>query len=66
MAEATRLLTDSGCREAILWVLESNQRARRFYEAAGWRADGGHKIDESYGFPMSLVRYRRRLDQPEG
>ena len=66
MAEAIRLLSSAGCREATLWVLESNQRARRFYEAAGWRADGGHKIDESYGFPMSLVRYRRRLDQPEG
>lgn len=24
----------------MLWVLESNERARSFYEKAGWIADG--------------------------
>lgn len=27
-------------RTAVLWVLESNERARRFYEVAGWKRDG--------------------------
>src|SRR6266540_4156357 len=29
-----------GYRTATLWVLEGNDRARRFYELAGWRANG--------------------------
>jgi hypothetical protein len=32
---------------------------RRFYEAAGWRPDGAGKTDESWGFPLSEIRYRR-------
>src|SRR5690606_41064361 len=33
-------LREAGFEEAILWVLDTNARARRFYEAAGWEADG--------------------------
>jgi GNAT superfamily N-acetyltransferase len=33
-------LRRSGFRRATLWVLEANERARRFYEVAGWRWDG--------------------------
>src|SRR5262249_15139516 len=33
-----------GLDEATLWVLEDNPRARRFYEAAGWRYDGGREV----------------------
>ncbi len=45
--------------EVTLWVLDSNVRARRFYEAGGWSTDGGQKLDESRGFPITQVRYRR-------
>ena len=45
--------------QVTLWVLDSNVRARRFYEAGGWSADGGQKFDESRGFPITQVRYRR-------
>jgi len=31
--------------QAILWVLESNARARRFYEIAGWAIDGNSKTE---------------------
>lgn len=41
-----------------LWVLESNARARRFYEREGWRFDGGVRQDASFGHPISEVRYR--------
>ena len=47
---------------ATLWVLETNARARRFYEAAGWRADGGFKIEQRPGLELREVRYRRALN----
>jgi len=47
--------------EAILWVLDDNPRARRFYEIAGWHADGAHSQFERRGFSAPQVRYRKRL-----
>jgi GNAT superfamily N-acetyltransferase len=52
-------LARAGFIQVTLWVLDSNVRARRFYEAGGWSADGGQKLDESRGFPITQVRYRR-------
>lgn len=46
-----------GFARATLWVLESNARARRFYEAAGWRPDGGSKVEERPGASRHEVRY---------
>jgi hypothetical protein len=43
---------------AVFVVLATNERARRFYEAAGWQADGSTKTDASRGFPLVEVRYR--------
>jgi GNAT superfamily N-acetyltransferase len=54
-------LRDSGFSEAVLWVLDTNDQARRFYEIAGWEADGAAKVDESWGFPVNEVRYRITL-----
>ncbi len=39
---------------AVLWVLEANARARGFYEARGWQADGARR--EHAG--AIAVRYR--------
>jgi ribosomal protein S18 acetylase RimI-like enzyme len=61
MRASLRHLTDCGYREVTLWVLASNVRARRFYEAAGFRPDGGTKVDVSHGFVLDEVRYRRPL-----
>ena len=61
MAAAQDHLAGVGFAEAVLWVLDVNDRARRFYEAAGWSPDGATQIDDSRGFPLSEVRYRRRL-----
>ena len=47
--------------EATLWVLEDNPRARRFYEVAGWRADGARKVEDRWGVAAAEVRYRKRL-----
>ena len=50
----------SGFRQAILWVLEGNERGERFYRAAGWEQDG-RKVDTFQGAAVSELRYRKRL-----
>lgn len=68
--DATDWLTKEGYREAMLWVLASNSRARRFYEAAGWSADGGTQTEMYWGtatdqgIMLEEARYRRRLEAP--
>jgi GNAT superfamily N-acetyltransferase len=54
-------LRERGYRDVILWVLEDNSRARLFYEAAGWQADGGRRPIEIFGVSFPEVRYRKRL-----
>lgn len=55
-------LTRLGYEEVTLWVLDANVRARRFYEQAGWVADGSVKVDSVRGvFTIHEVRYRRSL-----
>jgi ribosomal protein S18 acetylase RimI-like enzyme len=61
MAAALERLAEAGFCQATLWVLDSNARARRFYEAGGWAADGSVMQDDSRGFPLIEVRYRRGL-----
>ena len=61
MTAALGRLTELGYRQATLWVLDSNARARRFYAAAGFQPDGAVKVDDSRGFPLAEVRYRRSL-----
>jgi GNAT superfamily N-acetyltransferase len=55
-AHAVEDLRQHGYAQAILWVLETNSRARRFYEAAGWRADGASKTEERPGALLREVR----------
>jgi GNAT superfamily N-acetyltransferase len=64
MAAAVGRLTEIGYRAAILWVLDSNDRARRFYEAMGWEDAGEEKIDHAFGSPLREVAYRLRLTPP--
>ena len=48
---------------ATLWVLESNVRARRFYEAAGWTWDGTtseHRFDCGNS---PIVRYAKEFSR---
>jgi GNAT superfamily N-acetyltransferase len=47
---------------AILWVLDQNERARRFYEAVGWVHDGTSKPMVIFGRDATEVRYRKDLD----
>jgi GNAT superfamily N-acetyltransferase len=53
---------ERGFSELTVWVLGSNDRARRFYEAMGLHADGGRKVDTRLAeAPLVSVRYRIRI-----
>jgi ribosomal protein S18 acetylase RimI-like enzyme len=58
LAEAWR----RGCAVVTLWVLASNENARRFYEAMGFSLDGGVKTEkESDGSESQEVRFLKSL-----
>ena len=57
---AEESLRDSGFPRALLWVLAGNDRATRFYHAAGWEHDG-EKTDDFQGATVTELRYRKRL-----
>jgi GNAT superfamily N-acetyltransferase len=61
MSTALARLAAAGYAQATLWVLDTNGRARRFYERCGWVQDGAARCDERYNFPTPDVRYRRPL-----
>lgn len=45
-------------RAATLWVLDTNERGRRFYEKGGWSDDGTAQPIEIGGEKLTEVRYR--------
>jgi ribosomal protein S18 acetylase RimI-like enzyme len=61
MASALGRLAVAGYAQATLWVLDSNARARRFYEKGGWKQDGAARWGNGADFPMQEVRYRKQL-----
>lgn len=54
---AVEELSNAGFRLATLWVLGTNERARRFYERLGWRPDGTSKLHDWTAFVATDVRY---------
>ena len=52
-------LRKKGYKQAILWVLEGNHRARKFYERHGFVLDGN--VRDS-GDGIKELRYSRMLD----
>jgi GNAT superfamily N-acetyltransferase len=63
MKAAVEQMREAGCDEGMLWMLEGNERAERFYEREGWRRDGGTRMSQYYpGLPeLSEARFRRTL-----
>lgn len=57
-AHAVDDLRERGFRTATLWVLETNERARRFYEVAGWKLDGATTTERIDCLNYPTVRYR--------
>ncbi len=60
VAEATARMARRGAREASLWCLEENHRARRLYEHLGWRA-ASERRDASWPPHPVEMRYTRPL-----
>ncbi|WP_454321074.1 N-acetyltransferase family protein [Streptomyces phaeoluteigriseus] len=61
LAESVRRSTAAGHRRMYLWVVEGNTAARRFYERAGFHADGATEPFEVDGTKVPEVRYARAL-----
>lgn len=59
LAAAVARQREAGRHGLTLWVLEANERARHFYEARGWLADGARR--EAEGPLIEALRYRCRL-----
>ncbi len=58
MSLALRRLASDGYSEAIVWTVEGYERGIAFYEAMGWRRDGGVR-DEG-----RQIRFRQGLAGP--
>jgi ribosomal protein S18 acetylase RimI-like enzyme len=54
-------LARRGFREATIWVLEGNTRARRFYELAGFEPDGAGRPVRLDQVTLPELRYRRAI-----
>jgi GNAT superfamily N-acetyltransferase len=61
IAAARERLRQVGVADALLWVLDGNVGARRFYERDGWRFDGTRRTSTYGNMPAEEVRYRRTL-----
>ncbi|MEV6822574.1 GNAT family N-acetyltransferase [Nocardiopsis dassonvillei] len=60
IADVHRAVAGAGYTEAVLWVLRDNPRARRFYAAHGWEADGTVTEEGPLnGAVLPRLRYRR-------
>jgi RimJ/RimL family protein N-acetyltransferase len=51
-------LATAGFTTATAWVLETNAKARAFYEHHHWRPDGASKLHDWGSFVVTDVRYR--------
>ncbi|MCD9165744.1 GNAT family N-acetyltransferase [Streptomyces albireticuli] len=61
LGEAHDQMKGQGFEESALWVLRDNQRAQRFYERAGYQADGAAQEDIYDGITLTELRYQRVL-----
>ena len=57
VGRATDELRGAGFCRATLWTLDTNARARRFYEGRGWVLDGVTKRHDWGAFVATDVRY---------
>jgi GNAT superfamily N-acetyltransferase len=56
-AAAMDELRARGFTRVTLWVLDENERGRRFYEAVGMEPDGGAKVEVEGGADLPHTRY---------
>jgi GNAT superfamily N-acetyltransferase len=58
-------LRERGAATLVLWVLEGAERARSFFEVAGWATDGARRDDIQGLEGAVMVRYRLDAAAPE-
>lgn len=58
---AVAALAGQGYRDAFLWVLEENRRARAFYKRMGFRPDGICRADVIGGKAVRELAYCRQI-----
>lgn len=62
LASAAReALQHLGFGQAVLWVIEGNDRAMRFYRADGWVPDGSRRAQQVWSISVDTVRFSRAL-----
>ncbi len=61
LGHAVKDLRDHGFRLATAWIIEDSERARLFYERAGWHFDGTRREVPIGSARIPEVRYRRHL-----
>lgn len=54
-------LISMGHDKALLWVLEANERGRRFYERQGWEVGKPIRVEEIGGKQVTELRYEKAL-----
>ena len=59
MGTSVAWFLDSGFPRALLWVLDSNERARTFYEREGWSLARAIKVEPIGGVDITHVRYEK-------
>jgi ribosomal protein S18 acetylase RimI-like enzyme len=60
--EAAKRFSQMGFAKATLWVLRDNQRAIRFYQAAGFQSEEGRQRSSEWGGATLIeIRLRRQL-----
>ena len=57
MEDALTALERNGFGSVKAWVLETNQRARSFYERFGFKTDGLRKTEKLEDFELREIRY---------
>jgi ribosomal protein S18 acetylase RimI-like enzyme len=62
LSRALEALAASPYYWVVIWVVEGNRRARRFYRHLGLRADGATRVDRFAGQPVSVVRHAGPLN----
>ena len=61
LVASERAFVDDGFDRGLLWVLDSNNLARRFYERQGWVLSSQIKLEEIGGVQVNEVRYEKNL-----
>ena len=61
LKESLGFLKKEGFNKATLWVLDSNEKARKWYESKGWKVEGKTKVDDRNDVQLHEVRYQITL-----